>query len=99
MTRLALGFVWLLRLFPLEVISTVGSAIGAVMYWVIAERRNVIRVNLAKCFPQMPAKERENLHYGVELEGPAERPHSLTGALLTPFVRAIRRLAPQRTKS
>jgi KDO2-lipid IV(A) lauroyltransferase len=61
MTRLALGFVWLLRLFPLKVISTVGSAVGAVMYWVIAERRNVIRVNLAKCFPQMPAKERERL--------------------------------------
>jgi KDO2-lipid IV(A) lauroyltransferase len=61
MTRIALGFVWLLRLFPLKVISTVGSAVGAVMYWVIAERRNVIRVNLAKCFPQMPAKERERL--------------------------------------
>lgn len=61
MTRLALAFVWLLRLLPLKVVSTVGSAAGAVLYWVIAERRRVIRVNLAKCFPQMPAKERERL--------------------------------------
>lgn len=61
MTRIALGFVWLLRLFPLKVISAVGSAVGVVMYWVIAERRRVIRVNLAKCFPQMPPKERERL--------------------------------------
>jgi KDO2-lipid IV(A) lauroyltransferase len=61
MTRLALGFVWLLRLLPLKVVSTVGSAAGAILYWVIAERRRVIRVNLAKCFPLMPAKERERL--------------------------------------
>jgi KDO2-lipid IV(A) lauroyltransferase len=61
MTRIALGFVWLLRLFPLKVISMVGNAVGAVMYWLITERRKVIRVNLAKCFPQMPAQERERL--------------------------------------
>jgi len=61
MTRLALAFVWLLRFFPLRVIAAVGSAVGAVMYWVISERRRVIRINLAKCFPQMPARERERL--------------------------------------
>jgi KDO2-lipid IV(A) lauroyltransferase len=61
MTRLALAFVWLLRLFPLKVISIVGSALGAILYWLIAERRNVIRINLAKCFPHLPAREREKL--------------------------------------
>jgi len=64
MTRLALAFVWLLRLLPLKVVSTVGSAAGALLYWVIAERRRVIRVNLAKCFPQMPPQERERLARG-----------------------------------
>ncbi|HEX6157311.1 MAG TPA: lipid A biosynthesis acyltransferase, partial [Burkholderiales bacterium] len=61
MTRVALGFVWLLRLFPLRVIALVGSGLGAVLYWLIAERRKVIRINLAKCFPHMPAHEREKL--------------------------------------
>ena len=61
MTRLALAFVWLLRLLPLRLISIVGNAVGVIAYWLIAERRRVIRINLAKCFPQMPEQEREAL--------------------------------------
>ena len=34
---------------------------GAIAYWLIAERRSVTRLNLAKCFPRMPAAERERL--------------------------------------
>ncbi len=61
MTHLALAFVWLLRFLPLSLISKAGNALGAIAYWLIAERRNVIRINLATCFPQMPAREREAL--------------------------------------
>ena len=34
---------------------------GAALFWLIPERRRVTRVNLEKCFPQMPAAERERL--------------------------------------
>jgi Kdo2-lipid IVA lauroyltransferase/acyltransferase len=61
MSRLVFGFMWLLHFFPLRVVSFAGSAIGALMYWVIAERREVIRVNLEKCFPGRAKRERERL--------------------------------------
>jgi Kdo2-lipid IVA lauroyltransferase/acyltransferase len=61
MTRIALFLVWLLQFFPLQMIAAVGSAVGSVMFWLISERRHVTRVNLAKCFPQMPPDERERL--------------------------------------
>jgi len=60
-TRLALFLVWLLQFFPLRIIAAVGAAVGALFYWLIPERRHVTRVNLAKCFPQMPPQERERL--------------------------------------
>jgi KDO2-lipid IV(A) lauroyltransferase len=61
MTRIALFLVWLLQFFPVKMIAAVGSAVGSVMFWLISERRHVTRVNLAKCFPQMPPEERERL--------------------------------------
>jgi KDO2-lipid IV(A) lauroyltransferase len=61
MTRVALWLLWLLRFFPQKVIARVGSAVGGILYWLIAERRQVTRINLAKCFPQMPAAGRERL--------------------------------------
>ena len=38
-----------------------GNLVGSVAFWLIPERRRVTRVNLAKCFPGMPAPERERL--------------------------------------
>jgi len=64
MTRLALAFLWLLRMFPQRVIFHVGSAIGSVVFWLIRERRRVTRINLAKCFPDMPPAERERIARG-----------------------------------
>jgi KDO2-lipid IV(A) lauroyltransferase len=61
MTRLALAFLWLLRIFPQKVIFHVGSAIGCVVFWLVPERRKVTRINLAKCFPHLPAAECERL--------------------------------------
>jgi len=60
-TRLALGVMWLIHFLPLAVVAAIGNALGALLYWLIPERRRVTRINLAKCFPQMPEAERERL--------------------------------------
>ena len=52
---------WLLQFLPFGALARVGEAIGALMFWLIPERRRVTRINLAKCFPDMPAAEREAL--------------------------------------
>ena len=62
------GLMWLLRFFPYPVISIVGTAVGAIAYWLIPERRRVTRVNLEKCFPGMKSDAREVLaraHFGA----------------------------------
>lgn len=61
MSRVVFAFMYLLRLLPVPVVAGTGDAIGALMYWLVPERRKVTRVNLAKCFPAMPAGEREAL--------------------------------------
>ena len=61
MSRLALGVMWLIHFLPLALVAAIGNALGALLYWLIAERRRVTRINLAKCFPQMAAAEREKL--------------------------------------
>jgi len=61
MSRLVFAFMWLVHFLPLRVIATVGSATGAIVFWLIPERRKVTRINLEKCFPRMPAAERDRL--------------------------------------
>jgi KDO2-lipid IV(A) lauroyltransferase len=61
MSRLVFGFMWLVRLLPLRLLAGLGAALGGVLYWLIPERRRVTRINLAKCFPSMPARSRERL--------------------------------------
>jgi len=61
MSRVVLALMWLVHFLPLRVIAGIGNAIGAVLYWLIPERRRVTRINLEKCFPQMSAAERERL--------------------------------------
>jgi KDO2-lipid IV(A) lauroyltransferase len=52
---------WLVRLLPLALVAAVGNAVGAALFWLIAERRRVVRINLQKCFPHMPPERREKL--------------------------------------
>jgi Kdo2-lipid IVA lauroyltransferase/acyltransferase len=61
MSRIVFGFMWLVRFLPLAVQAGIGSIVGAAMFWLIPERRMVTRINLAKCFPQKTAAEREAL--------------------------------------
>ena len=61
MSRLVFAFMWLLRLLPLWAIARIGEGVGSAMYWLIPERRQVTRINLRLCFPQLGAGEREAL--------------------------------------
>jgi len=52
---------WLVHFLPLRLQAALGNALGSLLFWLIAERRRVTRVNLAKCFPEMDAAARERL--------------------------------------
>lgn len=59
--RLVVGFLRLFALLPWRAVQAVGSAIGWLMWKLPNGSRQVVRVNLGKCFPDMPAQEREAL--------------------------------------
>ena len=61
MSRLVFALMWLVHWLPMWAIAAVGNLAGTVAFWLIPDRRRVTRINLAKCFPQMPAAERERL--------------------------------------
>jgi Kdo2-lipid IVA lauroyltransferase/acyltransferase len=61
MSRLVFAFMWLVHWLPLTVLSRVGAMTGAMLFWLIPERRKVTRINLAKCFPDKSADETEVL--------------------------------------
>ena len=61
MSRLVFVFMWLLRFLPLRAQACAGEGIGALLFWLIPERRKVTRINLAKCFPDWSADKREAL--------------------------------------
>ncbi len=61
MTRILFALLWLVHWLPLRALAAIGSAVGTLLYWLIPERRRVTRINLEKCFPQMPSAERERL--------------------------------------
>jgi len=58
LTRIAVGIVWLLHFLPLAIFARIGSGLGGLFYYVARERRRVCLTNLARCFPQMPERER-----------------------------------------
>jgi KDO2-lipid IV(A) lauroyltransferase len=61
MSRIVFWFMWLVHFLPLGLQARIGSFIGSILFWMIAERRKVTRINLAKCFPRMDPIARENL--------------------------------------
>ena len=61
MSRLVFAFMWFMRLLPLGISSRIGAGVGAMLFWLIPERRKVTRINLEKCFPRQSAAEREAL--------------------------------------
>jgi KDO2-lipid IV(A) lauroyltransferase len=59
--RLLAALMWLLHFLPLAALARVGRMLGYAAFWLIAERRRVTRINLAKCFPDLEPHERERL--------------------------------------
>ncbi|MEO8629157.1 MAG: lipid A biosynthesis acyltransferase [Betaproteobacteria bacterium] len=60
-SRLLILFLWLLHFLPLRLLAPIGQAIGMIGYALIKSRRQVARVNLALCFPELDARQRERL--------------------------------------
>ena len=58
---LLVGALRLFALLPWRAVQAVGSAIGWIMWKTPNRSRDVVRINLAKCFPQMDPAERERL--------------------------------------
>ena len=58
---LMVGALRLFALLPWRTVQRVGTAIGWLMWKLPTRSRDVVRINLAKCFPEMDAAERERL--------------------------------------
>jgi len=58
---LAVGFLRLFALLPWGAVQATGSANGWLMWKLPNGSREVVRINLAKCFPELSAAERERL--------------------------------------
>jgi KDO2-lipid IV(A) lauroyltransferase len=58
---LGLGLLWLIAQLPYKVLLVLGRGLGSMMYRLARSRRKIAARNLALCFPQMPAAEREAL--------------------------------------
>lgn len=50
-----------LGLLPLPMLAVIGRGFGLVLYALHAGRRHVVRVNIDRCFPQLPATARRRL--------------------------------------
>jgi Kdo2-lipid IVA lauroyltransferase/acyltransferase len=61
MSRVIFFLLWLVHWLPLGALAAIGNLAGRAAFWLIPERRKVIRINLAQCFPKMPEAERERL--------------------------------------
>ncbi len=61
MSRLIFALLWIAHFLPNRALAAIGDLVGAAAFRLIPERRRVARVNLGKCFPQLPPGERERL--------------------------------------
>jgi KDO2-lipid IV(A) lauroyltransferase len=61
LTRFALGILWLMHFLPRPLLARLGEGIGLLLMALGAERRNVVRTNLALCFPRLDEEARTRL--------------------------------------
>jgi KDO2-lipid IV(A) lauroyltransferase len=67
LSRLVYVLLWLLHFLPLSVLARLGQGLGWLLYRTARSRRHVGRTNLALCFPDQSAADRETLlrqHFG-----------------------------------
>jgi KDO2-lipid IV(A) lauroyltransferase len=60
-SRIVTALMWLVHFLPLQLQAALGGFVGRLLFWLIAERRRVTRINLARCFPEMAQGEREEI--------------------------------------
>lgn len=76
MSRAVFFLMYLLHGLPLSVQRAIADGLACLLYWLVGERREVIRINLGKCFPETSAAERERLaraHFRAFLRSFVER--------------------------
>jgi KDO2-lipid IV(A) lauroyltransferase len=61
MRTIIFALLWVAHFLPYRALVVIGNIVGVLAFWLIPERRQVTRINLEKCFPQMPAVAREAL--------------------------------------
>lgn len=61
MARLGIFVVWLLHFLPLGLLNPFGQGLGLLFYGLGRERRQVARINIGLCFPELTRAEREKL--------------------------------------
>lgn len=61
LTWLALGLLRLLAWLPLPVLASVGAAFGMLLYALHGARREVVRINITHCFPELSPRQRRRL--------------------------------------
>ncbi len=59
--KLALGALKLIALLPWRGVQALGRAIGWLMWKIPNRSRDIVRINLAHCFPELSAADREQL--------------------------------------
>jgi KDO2-lipid IV(A) lauroyltransferase len=58
---LLVGLAWLIARLPLPMIARLAGLLGAIAYRLARARREITRTNLALCFPELSAEDRESL--------------------------------------
>jgi len=60
-TRAALALMWLLHFLPQSLLARAGEIFGLLFMGLARERRDVVRINLELCFPELSRRERRRL--------------------------------------
>lgn len=60
-TWAGLGVLRVLARLPLPVVAPIGATLGLLLYALHGPRRRVVQINIARCFPELPERERERL--------------------------------------
>lgn len=61
LSQFTVALLWLLHWLPLPLLAVVGQGFGLVLYVAVAERRRIVQVNLALCFPEASERERRRI--------------------------------------
>jgi len=59
--RFLLAMMWLLHWLPLPLLGRLGTAVGSLLYVVMAPRRHIAQTNLRLCMPELSEHERNEL--------------------------------------